>query len=64
METNVDRIQIYEDDGGGFRWRALAGNGEIVSEGESHTRMEDAARAAKGVFGREMPVEEVTDGPA
>jgi uncharacterized protein YegP (UPF0339 family) len=56
VETNVDHIVVYRDLASQFRWRALARNGEVVSEGEAHTRMEDAARAALGVFGPDMPI--------
>jgi uncharacterized protein YegP (UPF0339 family) len=51
VETNVDHVVVYRDDAGAWRWHGVAGNGEIVAEGESHTRAEDAARAARGVFG-------------
>lgn len=53
-ESNVDHVVVYRDTSDQWRWRAVAGNGEIVSEGESHTREEDAARAAEGVFGQDV----------
>lgn len=63
--TNVDHVVIYRDSGEQFRWRAVAANGEIVSEGEAHTREADAVRAAHGVFGDAVPIHrEVTDGSA
>lgn len=49
METNVKFLEVYKADDG-FRWRALAGNNEIVATGESHTTSHDAKRAAEGVF--------------
>lgn len=53
-DTNVDHVEVYRDvTASRWRWRAVAGNGEIVSQGESHTRKEDAVRAARGVFGRD-----------
>lgn len=55
-ETNVDHIRVYRDAEGEFRWAAIAGNGEIVAQGESHTRREDALRAAVGALGEEVPV--------
>jgi uncharacterized protein YegP (UPF0339 family) len=67
METNVDHVVVYRDISDQYRWRAVAGNGEVVSEGEAHTRGPDAVRAARGVFGQDVPVvveEAVTDGPA
>ena len=57
-ESNVDHIVVYRDTADQWRWRAVAGNGEIVSEGEAHTRAADAARAAQGVFGEMVDVRE------
>jgi uncharacterized protein YegP (UPF0339 family) len=57
METNVHLIEIYEADDG-WRWRAKAENGEIVATGESHTRYEDAHRAAQGVFPNTLIISE------
>ena len=48
--TNVDHVVVFRDEAGEWRWRAVAGNGEIVAHGESHTREDDAARAAGAVF--------------
>ena len=50
-DTNVDHVVVYRNVSSEWCWRAVAGNGEIVSEGESHSREEDAARAVRGVFG-------------
>lgn len=55
-ESNVDHVETYSDSSGQFRWRAIAANGEIVSEGEAHTREHDAARAAQGVFGEDVTI--------
>lgn len=65
-ETNVKHVELYLDKDGQHRWRAVAGNGEIVSEGEAHTREADAARAAQGVFGADVVLvrEGVADGAA
>lgn len=49
-ETNVDVIDIFPDDGGGWRWRGKSANGEIVATSESYTRHEDARRAAEATF--------------
>jgi uncharacterized protein YegP (UPF0339 family) len=47
-----DTTEIFEDAAGGFRWRRVAPNGEIIaSSGESFTREADAVRAATRVFG-------------
>lgn len=35
---------IFEDEHGEWRWHVKAANGEIVAEGESYTRREDAVR--------------------
>lgn len=56
MGTDVDHILVYSDDAGEFRWSAVAGNGEIVAQGESHRDRHDAVRAAQGVFGAEIPI--------
>ncbi len=50
IKTNVTHIQVYLDDAGYWRWRAKAGNGEIVATGESHNSIYDATRAAVDVF--------------
>jgi len=55
-DTNVDHILVYQDDADQWRWTALARNQEVVAEGESHTRPEDAVRAARGVFGPDIRV--------
>lgn len=49
--SNVDHVLVYRDDAGEWRWSAVAANREIVAEGESHSRREDAVRAAQGVLG-------------
>lgn len=49
-ESNVEQIVVFPDSAGEWRWRAEAANGEIVTEGEAHTRDYDAARAAHGVL--------------
>lgn len=41
-----DRIEIVVGRKG-WRWRVRAGNGEIISTGESYTRRRDAVRGAK-----------------
>jgi uncharacterized protein YegP (UPF0339 family) len=57
-ETNVDHILVYQDQQDLWRWSAVARNGEIVAEGESHTRPEDATRAARSVLGADVRVVE------
>jgi uncharacterized protein YegP (UPF0339 family) len=48
--TNATRLVIYNDTNGQYRWHAQAGNGEIIAQGEAHTRREDATRAATAAF--------------
>lgn len=55
-DSDVDHIRVYRDTEGEFRWAGIAGNGEIVAQGEAHTRREDALRAAFGVLGDTVPV--------
>lgn len=38
-------VEIYEDEGGEWRWRVKAANGEVVAQGEGHTSAHDAERA-------------------
>ena len=67
--SNAALLEIYEgessqaddDQTPDWRWRALAGNGEVVSQGEGHTSARDALRAAKGVLPG-IPVFKVVDG--
>lgn len=40
------KIEVYKDTAGEYRWSLVAGNNEIVAQGEGHTREEDATRAA------------------
>lgn len=56
-DTNVEHVEVYRDvSQSRWRWRAVAANGEIVSEGEAHTRAYDAERAARGVFGKDVTI--------
>lgn len=41
------RFDVYQDKGGGYRWRLVAANGRILCQGESHTRERDAWRAVE-----------------
>lgn len=54
--SNVDHVVVYQNEGGEWSWHGVAGNGEIVAEGESHGRPEDAARAVRGVFGDSVTI--------
>lgn len=51
MSNGVDRTDIYQDAAGGWRWRRIAANNEIIADSsESYTRRADASRAARRVF--------------
>jgi uncharacterized protein YegP (UPF0339 family) len=43
----MDKVHINEDKAGEFRWHRKARNGEIISQGESHSTDWHARRAAK-----------------
>lgn len=43
----AEKVEVYRDDAGEFRWRRLAGNGEPVSEsGEGYVNHEWAVAQA------------------
>lgn len=46
---NAARFEVFQDKGGGWRWRLRASNHRIIAVGESHTREADAWRAAETV---------------
>jgi uncharacterized protein YegP (UPF0339 family) len=41
------RFEVYEDNAQAWRWRLVAGNGEIVATSEAYTRKADARRGAR-----------------
>jgi uncharacterized protein YegP (UPF0339 family) len=44
----MDRVEVYRDDAGEWRWRKVAANGEIIAtSGEGYTRKWSARRAAR-----------------
>lgn len=44
----ADRVQVYKDHAGGYRWRLIAPNGRLIAEsGEAYTRRWSAWRAAR-----------------
>jgi uncharacterized protein YegP (UPF0339 family) len=47
LTTGGDRVHIYRDDAGEWRWQVRAGNGEIVGSGEGHPSRGDAVAAAE-----------------
>jgi len=47
----VDKVEIYRDNSGDWRWRAKAGNNRIVADsGEGYTTKGGAMEAAKDMF--------------
>ena len=76
--TNAKRVDVYHDESDSdepWRWRALGGNGDEIASGDGHTRPEDAARAARDLLGKDVPIfttrpddeavsEEMSDGSA
>lgn len=42
---SAERYEVFQASDG-WRWRLVAANGEIVSQSESYTRKDDAARGA------------------
>lgn len=51
-----DHIQLKRDRRGGWRWRRVAGNGEIISVGESYTRQWSARRGARRANGKRIRI--------
>jgi uncharacterized protein YegP (UPF0339 family) len=49
--SRPDKTIVYQDKAGGWRWKRVAGNGEIIADSaEAYTRMADAERAASRAF--------------
>lgn len=52
MTTRPDITEVYQDEAGGWRWRRIAPNGEIIADsGQAYTRQDDARASAKRTFG-------------
>lgn len=47
MSATGARLEVYEDDASEWRWRLIAGNGEIVGQSEGYTTKADAKRGAE-----------------
>jgi uncharacterized protein YegP (UPF0339 family) len=51
MSTFVDRVRVYRDAKGEYRWQALARNNEIVAaSGEGYMKQSWASESAKLAF--------------
>jgi uncharacterized protein YegP (UPF0339 family) len=49
--SRPDKTIVYQDKSGAWRWKRVAGNGEIIADsGEGYTRLADAERAASRAF--------------
>lgn len=46
----VKTVELYKDVAGQWRWRAIGGNGEVVTNSEGYTRKWSAKRTAKKLF--------------
>lgn len=49
MSKRTPKFHSYQDADGQWRWRLLAGNGEVVCQGEGHPTMAKAIRATRRV---------------
>ena len=47
MTTDNDRLEIREDSAGEFRWHRVAGNNEVISQGEGYTTRAGALEGAQ-----------------
>ena len=43
------KFKVYEDVAGQYRWKLIAGNGEVIAQGEGYTRRRDAKRAVRAL---------------
>jgi uncharacterized protein YegP (UPF0339 family) len=47
--ANQTKFELYRDVKKQYRWRLIAGNGEIVATSESYTELSSAKRSAERV---------------
>lgn len=45
--TKIPKYEVYPDDKSEWRWRLIAGNGEIVSSGEGYKTRNGAVRGTE-----------------
>lgn len=43
----IPRYEVYQGNGGDWRWRLIAANGEITGQGEGYTRKHGAVRGVE-----------------
>ena len=52
-----DRVEVYLDVSGEWRWRRVAANGEIIADSaEGYTRRHDARIAAERALSSDVPI--------
>lgn len=55
----TDRVEVYRDSAGEWRWRSVAGNGEtITGSGEGYLDRSHAVKMAERVTGLDVEVGE------
>lgn len=47
--ANTVKFELYRDRSSQYRWRLIAGNGEIVASSEAYTQLSSARRSAERV---------------
>jgi uncharacterized protein YegP (UPF0339 family) len=47
--ANTVKFELYRDVSKQYRWRLIAGNGEIVATSEAYTQLSSARRSAERV---------------
>lgn len=60
MGTRIGHVEIYKSAGGGvqpWRFRPIAGNGEILFTTEGYFSKWNAKRAARKIFGRDVKID-------
>lgn len=43
----MDKFEVYPDEAGEYRWRLVAGNGEIVASSEGYVSQDNAVRGIR-----------------
>jgi uncharacterized protein YegP (UPF0339 family) len=61
MTTDNDRIWIREDSAGEFRWHRLAGNHEVISQGEGYVTRAGALEGARRA-NPDVPADRIVEG--
>jgi uncharacterized protein YegP (UPF0339 family) len=56
----VAKFELYRDEGGEYRWRFRADNGEVVASGEGYLNKDDCEHAVR-LMKDQVPQAEVAD---